>query len=196
MTDHPALGRSRRTNSALVDSVTPVSATTFCWIRRRWTAWPVLERPLLTTTTAVCLRAAVWSRRLWIQRGPTSRTTAVRMESLRLLLSFRTSSSVSYKIIGTDNTSQVLQTCSMRSWILTTFTTLADVLYEIMNTDNIHNSRRRVVWDHRHWQHSQLLQTSCVRSSVLTTRHKSFRRVVLDHRYWKYSQLFQTCSVR
>ena len=32
--------------------------------------------------------------------------------------------------------SQLLQTCSMRSWILTTFTTLADVLCEITGADN------------------------------------------------------------
>ena len=36
------------------------------------------------------------------------------------LLSFRTSSSVSYEIAATDNTSQLLQTCSIRPLVLTT----------------------------------------------------------------------------
>ena len=100
LTDPPVLGQSRCTNSVLLlTPMSPGSATKFCCSRRRWTAWPVLTRPLLTTTTAACSLAAMWTRRLSIQHSLTSTTmTAVRMDSLRLLLSFRTSPSVSYEI--------------------------------------------------------------------------------------------------
>ena len=103
LTDPHVLGHSRCTNSVLLlTPVTPGSATKFCCSRRRWTAWPVLTRPLLSTTAAAYRRPATWTTRLWIQWSATSTTiTVVRMGSLRLLLSFRLySSSVSFEIIG------------------------------------------------------------------------------------------------
>ena len=80
ITATPALPRPRCTNSVLMEPVSPGTATTSSWTRRRWTAWPVLARPLLSTTAAAWRRPAAWTRRLWIQRSPTSTTIAVRRE--------------------------------------------------------------------------------------------------------------------
>ena len=80
ITAPPAPPRPRCTNSVLLEPVSPGTATTSSWTRRRWTAWPVLARPLLTTTTAAWRRPAAWTRRLWTQRSPTSTTIAVRRE--------------------------------------------------------------------------------------------------------------------
>ena len=103
ITEPPVLGQSRCTNSVLLlTPVTPGSATTFCWTRRRWTAWPVLTRPLLSTTAAAWRRPATWTTRLCIQWSATSPTiTAVRMGSLSLLLSFCYSSSAHTKMLLT-----------------------------------------------------------------------------------------------
>ena len=145
ITEPPVLRQSRCTNNALLEPMSPGTATTSSWTRRRWTAWPVLARPLLTTTTAAWRRPAAWTRRLWPQRSPTSTTIAVRREKSEasVFVSFTprpcflvssvltTRHNSSRRVVwDTYNTSQLFQTCGVISPIMITR----------------HNSSRRVVW--------------------------------------------------
>ena len=71
------------------------------------------------------------------------------------VLFFDNSSSASCEVTGTDNTSQLFQTCRQISLVLTR-----------------HNSFRGVVWDHWYWQHATTL--SDVRCEIIGTDNTSY----------------------